>query len=844
MSKAEQGGRTLRVIQGKSRKDTNWKVLKISWEKLVERLSNSRKTSETHAEYMRLKKDDREKADKIKDIGGFMGGILSEGGRRKAENVKSRSMITLDADNAPADLAERLGGLPECAACIYSTHSHSPEAPRLRLIIPLDREVTPDEHSAISRKVADIIGLEYFDRASFSANQMMYWPSHSKDVEPYFWSRDGGFLCADSVLEKYKNWRDPAEWPQLPGENPRAASGQKKEDPRTKEGPVGDFCRAYTIAEAIQGYLPDVYEPTTDPNTWKYIPSESAAGLRIYDDVFATSYHATDPAFGGSHNAFDLVRIHKFGKMDRPGEEYGRRTSDRLMSALIAKDSKVQAEKRSWADRWRGNSAAEDFEETYMPEDFTDVGQARALADTFGEVLRYSAATKWLVYNGKRWEESEEKARKVIHKFTDLQMKEARKMLKKARKEQDVAAEAGNEDAMKAAKAEEKDAKAYRSHILNYRKTQRINATLTELAPSVVIDVKELDRDGYLLNTPEGTVDLKTGEMRPHDSADYCTKITACGPSKQGAEEWSRFLEQVTGGDKGLENYLQICFGMAAVGVVKEEKLLIPFGSGGNGKSTTCFAVHHVLGDYAGSIKPEALIIRKTGKNYEFADLRGKRLVLAAELQEGQRLDTSAIKRISSIDNIRAEKKYKDPFEFAPSHTAMLFTNHLPKIGSNDRGTLDRLVVLPFKGRFRDTEGEIKNYAGVLADRCGGAILSWVIEGAKKFIEGSFRLPECEAVKEATAEYTQSADWLGPFLEDMCETDLHYSQRAGKLYERYRAYCSEIGESYIRSAADFRAEMEKKGFLWRKSTSGAMYHGVRLRLDFDEAEETETVRPG
>lgn len=499
------------------------------------------------------------------------------------------------------------------------------------------------------------------------------------------------------------------------------------------------------------------------------------------------------------------------------------------------------AKENGWIDRWRRNNAAADFEETYTPEDFTDVGQARALAETFGDVLRYSAATKWLVYNGKQWEESEEKARKITHEFTDLQLKEARKMLRKARKEQDAAAEAGDEDAVKAAKAAEKEAKAYRSHVLSYRKTPRISATLTELAPSVLVDVKELDRDGYLLNTPEGTVDLRTGEISPHDPADYCTKITACGPSKQGAEEWARFLEQVTGGDKELENYLQICFGMAAVGVVKEEKLLIPFGSGGNGKSTTCFAVHHVLGDYAGSIKPEVLIIRKTGGQFEFAGLRGKRLVIAAELEEGQRLNTSAVKRICSIDEITAEKKFKDEFQFIPSHTVMLFTNHLPKIGSNDDGTLDRLAVLPFRGRFRDTEGEIKNYAEVLADRCGGAILSWVIEGAKKFIEGRCRLPECGAVREATAEYTQSADWLGPFLEDMCETDLHYSQPAGKLYERYRVYCSVIGESYIRSAADFKAEMEKKGFLWRKSKGGAMYHGVRLCLDFDEAEEPETA---
>lgn len=465
----------------------------------------------------------------------------------------------------------------------------------------------------------------------------------------------------------------------------------------------------------------------------------------------------------------------------------------------------------------------------YEPEDYTDVGQARALYQVYGGKLRFSRATKWLVYDGKRWEESEERARSIVHKFTDIQLKEARKMLKVARAKLDAAIESDDDEAKKAAQEEVKKASGYRSHILSYRKAFRISATLTELAPSVLIDVKELDKNPYLLNTPSGTVDLKTGDIHPHDPGDYCTKITACGPSGEGAEEWARFLEQLTSNDAELKEYLQMCFGMAAIGAAMDEKLLIAYGSGGNGKSTCCNAVYTVLGDYSGNLSAEALTVQKM-KNIdpELAELRGKRLILAAELQEGQRLNTSVVKKICSTDMIQAAKKFKDYFAFRPSHTVILFTNYLPKIGSNDRGTLDRLVVLPFKGRFRDTKEEIKNYGQVLAERCGGAILTWVIQGAKKYIEARCRLPEAKAVKEATAEYTHSADWLAPFLEEMCEEDIHYSQAAGALYQAYRRYCERTGEGYIRSAADFRAEMEKAGFFWRKTAHGAMYHGVRL----------------
>ena len=309
-------GRALSISTGPNRYSKDWKNQLISWEDLCARLATPTVTQETHAEFMKFSVS--RQAD-VKDIGGFVGGSLKDG-RRKIDHVVSRSMLTLDADNDPTSLLTDLdviGG--DYAWAVYSTHKHTPTHPRLRLIIPLDRDVTVEEHEAIARMIASDYGIDIFDHTCFRATQLMYWPSASSDGEYVFETGDGPFLSADKVLGRYTDWKDISFWPRSESEQKKARGegvGRKQKDPLEKPGVVGAFCRTYGITDAIDTFLGDVYEPTGAEDRYTYKSGSTSGGLVIYDDKFAYSNHATDPASGILCNAFDLVRIHRFGDLD------------------------------------------------------------------------------------------------------------------------------------------------------------------------------------------------------------------------------------------------------------------------------------------------------------------------------------------------------------------------------------------------------------------------------------------------------------------------------------------------------------------------------------------------
>ena len=216
----------------------------------------------------------------------------------------------------------------------------------------------------------------------------------------------------------------------------------------------------------------------------------------------------------------------------------------------------------------------------------------------------------------------------------------------------------------------------------------------------------------------------------------------------------------------------------------------------------------------------------------EMAELKGKRLVIAAELEEGMRLNTSIVKQLCSTDEVSAEKKYKDPFKYTPTHTLVLYTNHLPRVGANDDGTWRRLIVIPFNAKIRG-KSDIKNYADYLVRNAGGAILTWIIEGAQKAIKNDFKLSVPQVVQDAIDEYRDKNDWLSIFIEDCCEVDRTYMQKSGEFYEEYRAYCLRNGE-YARSTTDFYTGIENAGFKRHKTKKGTFIYGVRLKSDFLE----------
>ena len=303
------------IAVGESRRSTQWKNKEVLWSQLVERLSIPTKTSETVDEYRGFAKSKR---DEIKDVGGFVGGSL-KGGRRKAEAIMQRRLLTLDLDDVPrnADPWDTVVLVLGCAAVLYSTHSHRPEAPRLRLVMPLSRPVSPEEYSAIARKIAQDIGIDMCDDTTYEPHRLMYWPSASINAEYRYEVEDGPWLNADEQLARYVDWHDPSEWPissRRAEALHRLASHQ--ESPLEKNGIVGAFCRVYDIHDAIEHFLPDTYEKYDD-NRYTYKGGSTSGGLVLYDNgVFAYSHHGTDPASGKLCNAFDLVRIHLYGNLD------------------------------------------------------------------------------------------------------------------------------------------------------------------------------------------------------------------------------------------------------------------------------------------------------------------------------------------------------------------------------------------------------------------------------------------------------------------------------------------------------------------------------------------------
>lgn len=306
--------RKITIAVGKSRHDLKWKNVSTNWSKLLSKLSITYRTYETMAQYAAWPKS---KQDEVKDIGGFVAGSLKEG-RRKNGYVESRSILTLDVDFAYPDFMEDFKLTCSFAMCAYSTHKHKPTSPRLRLLIPLDRDATPDEYEAIARLLASDYGMDLFDDTTFQPARLMYWPSTSKDAEYYFDYIDAPFLKADEVLARYTDWQDTSYWPESSrASSIRKSTADKQGDPLTKEGLIGAFCRTYTIQEVIEKFLSDVYAPCNSAsNRYTYLGGSTAGGLVIYDDRFAYSNHGTDPAGGLLCNAFDLVRIHKFKDLD------------------------------------------------------------------------------------------------------------------------------------------------------------------------------------------------------------------------------------------------------------------------------------------------------------------------------------------------------------------------------------------------------------------------------------------------------------------------------------------------------------------------------------------------
>lgn len=317
-----QYNRKLMISTAGSRKATYWPKSEIMWSDFTDKLRNPVHSPETMEQYLALPKN---RQSELKDVGGFVGGTFTND-RRKSVYLAGRDLLTLDLDNIPAgqteDVLKRVSGLG-CASAVYSTRKHTGYAPRLRVIIPLDKTATADEYEPAARKAASLIGMEYCDPTTFDPCRLMYWPSVCSDGEYIFEVIDRPFCSLEGLLGMYGDWKNVDEWPQVPGSDAvQRRRMAKQEDPTAKRGIIGAFCRTYTITQAMEKFIPGIYETTDVPGRYTFTGGSTTGGAIVYDnDLFLYSHHATDPCSGQLVNAFDLVRLHKFGDQDSESKE-------------------------------------------------------------------------------------------------------------------------------------------------------------------------------------------------------------------------------------------------------------------------------------------------------------------------------------------------------------------------------------------------------------------------------------------------------------------------------------------------------------------------------------------
>lgn len=362
----------LHIATCRKRTDKKYVNQTITWSELLKKLKGTVRTYETVSEYRKMNRKDQAN---IKDVGGFVAGRLKDG-KRNNLSVIDRSIVTLDMDFAPVDFVSDLDMMGTDFECfLYPTHKHTLDKPRYRILIPLTRDVTPDEYEAIARKIADKWGMDYFDDTTYQASRLMFWPSTSSDGV-YDWHHyEEDFLDPDRILKEYPDWTDVSFWPRSSRTaeiHKRAA--KKQGDPLEKEGLIGAFCRTYTIQEAIGTFIPEVYVPTDKDDRYTFVNGSTAGGLVIYDDKFAYSNHATDPASGQLCNAFDLVRLHRFWELDQdtaPDTAATKLPSYLAMIELCGSDHDTVLT----LNRERIESADADFKEELEEQDDSWLGQ-------------------------------------------------------------------------------------------------------------------------------------------------------------------------------------------------------------------------------------------------------------------------------------------------------------------------------------------------------------------------------------------------------------------------------------------------------------------------------------
>lgn len=775
--------RTLAVSLGKKDPAIIMRTWRGTFTQLVEQL-------------LRDVRDTRDKA-----AGGWICGAEFNPEYRHSEHFVARHLLSLDYDHIKPEDVERVLKLARGSAFLaYTTWSHTPDNPRLRVWIPLSRPASYDEFQAISRKVAARVDIELAARESHTPAQFMYRPCRQEGIAFSSWQdTEALYLDVDKILGEYDDWTDRSSWPHRADGDSCHEPGAG-ESPLEKPGVVGEFCRAFRISAAIERFgLP--YRPGSTDGRWTYTAGSRADGAVAYDDdTKLHSYHDTDPA-RGQHNAYDIVRLHLFGSLDGfDGEDLpiADRTSSRRMVAFASEQPEIASARFAEAGFTDlGEPAPAVVVNAERPSagaalppaipagtsKTSDLENARRIQRVYRDKI-IAIGEAFYVWSGTHWVKDNAPVRRFISGLSGLVQLEAE----------------GYKSQGKLETAE---------FILKWASSCCSASTLAacEKLLRAYLDFKGeyLNVDRALLTCRSGTIDLRSGDIRHHLSADF---ITACAPTNYspGAvrPRFERFLHEIFKGDASIIAFAKRWFGYCITGEVREHAMVFHIGEGGNGKGKLMEALQHVLGPgYCGVGARSLLASGGSGASPEIAKLMGQRMVTLVETNKEEEFNEGALKNLTGGDRLTARNLFEGYFEFNPTHKLQVFTNHEPRITGQDRGIWRRLFLMNYDVKYgrpheiasgvaqelQDDELSVK-----LAAEAEG-ILAWLVEGAREWYAEGLKPPP--AVVKATLDYKGRQDNVGQFLEERTVRDptsrTPVTGGAGSLYGAYKGWANENG---------------------------------------------------
>ena len=802
----------MKIAEARKKTSTNWKTKEVTWEQFLQKLRTPMRTAETVREYAAMGKAERDAAKEA--AGGFVGGALSSP-QRKTANVTERSMITLDADHAVKRAWENATILMDYRMACYSTHSHTERNPRLRFILPTDRPMTPDEYPAVARRAAEWIGIDMMDPSTYEAARLMYYPTCPKDGAYVFREQEGPLLRVDEVLRTYGDkdaWKDCALWPTGAEEQAlRSRAAKKAGEPTEKPGIIGLFCRAYDVPAAIDLFLSDVYAKAEggSGDRYTYLAGSTAGGAIVYNDgAFLYSNHATDPCGGQSVNAFDLVRIHKFGELDDVNEcemdmPITKRPSYKAMCEWVNELEEVKAQ----LVRERTESVANDFGDLTVENTGSD-------------------------------SQAKEYEKKELPPFVVVDLRSKRKLsidehaLSKYVKENLRFIRVRDDDKQstrlfvyEAGRYVLRNADSFAGHIKKF-----ISDFMPELVDFGAIrfvqrDVETdldcisetaLNSDEHIINFQNGLLQIsedgKTVKLIPHTPDIYSTIQIPCTWSGMDTPTpvFDKYLDDLTSGDSAVKLLLMEWIGACLSNIQgsRMKKSLFMVGAGNTGKSQLKGLVERIIG--RGNFA--AVDLSDIEARFGLGDIYGKRLAGSSDMGFLTVAQLRAFKQLTGGDEVKGEFKGEKAFFYKYNGLLWFCMNGLPKFGGDDgKWVYDRIMpvhcdnVIPKEAQDKHLQDKM------FAERDG--IVYKAVQALLRVIKNGYSFDEPDSVKYARDEYTNTNSSVISFYKECCcpweNGKISHGCTTGRVHKIYLAWCKDNTGGYGKSTNKFREELSK-----------------------------------